>query len=89
MKNISMMVPLHLLGKSMIEGVCKSGRPSEHCRYYSEEEGKAACLKLSSWRQDIDKEVELFLREPAYDSYDLPTGDNCGGCEPPLSALLN
>ena len=73
------LIPLNLLGKSFVNGVCKRGEPEEYCRYFSEDDSPA-CLKLTEFRLEIDNQVELFLKTGS--KLQLPLGDNCSGCAP-------
>ncbi len=83
------LIPLHVIGSTMIEGVCKKGKPNEWCRYFAEDkENVPVCLKLApKYRKIIDEEVAEF-QKLGVKNLSVPLGDNCLGCAPPLSTAI-
>jgi len=82
------LISLNILGDKYVSGICKQGEKHEHCRYFAEDDCGPVCLKLTEYKHQIDEEVSAYLNL-AYHPCELPVGDNCTGCEPPLSLLLN
>lgn len=77
-----------MLSKKQLEDVCLIGDNSyKRCRYLSQDETdytKWYCLKRSSKANDIDVELEDFIRDSKKKNRDprldnVPLGDNCAG----------
>lgn len=77
-----------MLSLRQLEDVCLfNNTSSDRCRYLGQDENepsKFVCIKLSSQRQQIDDEIDDYIKEmrkigrdPMRDS--LPLGDNCQG----------
>ena len=70
---------------AQINDVCLHGDSSKECRYLAEDDaGKFYCIKKTSRRLEIDKEVDEFKKKQkaiGTDPYSLgiPIGDNCVG----------
>ena len=74
-----------MLTLSQITDVCLLNDGSNECRYLAEDDkGKFYCIKKTSKRSAIDKEIVEFKKEKraaGVDPFNLdrPLGDNCSG----------
>jgi hypothetical protein len=75
------------LNSHFLTNVCKYGLKRQ-CRYLAIDDNEGGtCLKLTKYREEIDKEVMLFLKDNIITN--LPLGDNCPGCPAPLNIKLD
>ena len=58
----------------------------QQCRYF--DENHIWCLKLTKYKEIIDKEVALYYKDSLAVDSGMPIGDNCPGCPAPLDIMI-